>query len=156
MKNTDGFTLLELITILFILGMLCYLAIPALISSEQIILESTAQRMVQDIRWAQQLAIHTGKNHNFEIHLTEKYYYIRSENPNELSLKKVRLNDSIESITSTLASAGYGGSFTQYRILSYSPTGIPSQTGTIILKTKSGKEIKITIAVATGRVMIVR
>jgi prepilin-type N-terminal cleavage/methylation domain-containing protein len=157
MKNAkNGFTLIELIIVLAILIIISSIALPSFTVSEQWILKATAQEMVNDIRSVQMTAVHTGKNYNFEIHLDEKFYRIRMDNPLASTIKYVELDDCIHSITSTLSREGYGGSYTNYRIITYTPTGIPSQTGSITIKTKSGYETEITIAVATGRVMIVK
>jgi len=157
MKNCKGFTLIEVVAVVSVIGILLLIAVPNVFSiNQQWILEATARQMVEDIRWAQHLAIVEGRSYNFEIHLSQKYYRIRPENKVEPSVKTVELNPSIVRLSSTLPRAGYGGEFTDYRILTYSPTGNPGQTGSIILETRNGKSLTITVAVGTGRAKIKR
>ena len=157
MGKNKGFTLVELIAVVSVLGVLLLIAVPNIYSINQNwILETTAREMVEDIRWAQHLAIVEGESYNFEIHLSQKYYRIRPESNKGPSLKTVELNSNIVNLSSSLPRAGYSGEFYDYRVLTYSPSGNPRQTGSIVLETRNGKSLTITIAVGSGRVMIKR
>lgn len=154
MAGSKGFTLVELMATIFLLSILLLIAAPNIIMiSQKWILETTAREMVEDIRWTQHLAIVEGQSYNFEIHLSEKYYLIRPARSKEVHRKKVKLNPNIVRVTSTLAN---NGQFFDYKVLTYSETGNPSQTGRIVLESRDGNSVTITIAVGSGRAKIIR
>jgi len=154
MVDSKGFTLIETMATIFVMGILFLVAIPNInIINQRWILEATAREMVEDIRWTQHLAIVEGESYNFEFHLSEKYYLIRPVSNKESPLKKVKLNPTIVRVSSNLANIGLSP---DQKVLTYSETGNPGQTGSIVLETKNGESITITIAVGSGRAKIVR
>lgn len=149
MDNQRGFTLIELICCIALLGILSFIAVPGIMESiDKWILDSTAKEIVEDIRWAQHLAITGHMDYYFDVNISNSYYRIKSRFRNEPTIKRVNFNPNIIDIVCNFESHGV------YKRLSFSPTGIPSRTGTIDLKSKRGREATITVAVGTGRVMI--
>ncbi len=128
---------------------LSFIAIPKVLKTiDKWILDSTAREMVEDLRWAQHLALTESVSHNFDIFIKDRYYRIKSILSREPTIKTVTINPCISSINTSLESYG------SYYRLTFSATGIPSRTGTITLTSKKGNEKTITIAVGTGRVEI--
>ncbi|NLI60867.1 MAG: prepilin-type N-terminal cleavage/methylation domain-containing protein [Clostridiales bacterium] len=149
MYNGKGVTLIELLCIIAILGVLSAIAIPEIVSTiDKWVLDSTAKEIVEDIRWTQHLATTKGIYHHFEVNLKENLYRIRSIALRDPTIKRVEFNPNISEITCTFKSEG------DFKRLTFSPTGIPSQTGSITLTSKKGNELTITVAVGTGRVEI--
>lgn len=149
MYNGKGVTLIELLCIIAILGVLSAIAIPEIVSTiDKWVLDSTAKEIVEDIRWTQHLATTKGIYHHFEVNLKENLYRIRSTALRDPTIKRVEFNPNISEITCTFKSEG------DFKRLTFSPTGIPSQTGSITLTSKKGNELTITVAVGTGRVEI--
>jgi len=147
--NGKGVTLIELLCIIAILGVLSAIAIPEIVSTiDKWVLDSTAKEIVEDIRWTQHLATTKGIYHHFEVNLKENLYRIRSIALRDPTIKRVEFNPNISEITCTFKSEG------DFKRLTFSPTGIPSQTGSITLTSKKGNELTITVAVGTGRVEI--
>ena len=149
MIKEKGLTLIELICAISILGILLVIAVP--ITTDLIdkwILESTAREIVEDIRWTQHLAITKEISHNFDLNISNRSYRIRSANIRESIIKSVKFSSAISNISSTFKNHG------TYKRLSFTPTGNPSQTGSIVLTSKKGRELTITVAVGTGRVTI--
>lgn len=110
--------------------------------------------MAGDIRRVQRQAIHECAEYNFELHPSKFYYKLKKNNATASSIKKVTLDPRITEITSTMRMSDYGGSMFGYRILTFNGLGTPKNCGTIVLKTKSGNSIELTIEVATGRVHV--
>jgi prepilin-type N-terminal cleavage/methylation domain-containing protein len=152
--NRKGFTVIELVLVISMVSILLLIARPSIQKPlERSILESEAQKIAGDIRLTQQLAYTQGRDYHFEIDIMEKYYKIRSSNPFEPSVKRETIDGRIKTIECNFARV-HSGSYTYYKRLTYTPTGIPSQTGTIELKMNSGIKKTIRVAVATGRVVI--
>ncbi|HHU63150.1 MAG TPA: type II secretion system protein [Clostridiales bacterium] len=152
--NKKGFTVIELVLVVSIISILLLMARPSIqVPLERSILETEAQKIAGDIRLTQQLAYTQGRDFHFEIDITERYYKIRPSNPFESSIKRETLDRRIKRITCNFAGIP-GGSHSSLKRLTYTPTGIPSQTGTIELIMGSGIKKSIRVAVATGRVVI--
>ncbi len=153
-KNS-GFTLIEILLVILILGILTSLAVPDLLHfSDRWVLRSTACQIANDIRRVQRISVQESDSCHFELHTGECYYLIRRENLLFDPIKKVSLDPRISEISSTLYSPNYGGEWKDYRILRFSYLGSPNQAGSILLKTKHGNHIRITVEVATGRVRV--
>ena len=149
MNDPRGFTLIELICIIALLCILLTVAVPKFTEvMDKWVLDSTAKQIVEDIRWAQHLAITDSISYNFDVNISNRSYRIRSISIRDPIIKSVDFSPSIANISSTFKNQG------AYRRLSFSPTGIPSQTGSIVLTSKKGRKLTITVAVGTGRVAI--
>ncbi|MBM7581268.1 general secretion pathway protein H [Caldicoprobacter guelmensis] len=151
MSNSRGITLIELLVVIAIMGVLISLiSVSTATPTDKSILESAVNMIAQDIRLTQQLAICRGETYFFEINVKENYYRIRSNLAG--TYKMEYLNDGI-SISIIGLESPYTGSYSDLRVLRYTPAGTPSTTGTITLK-KGGLTRQITIMVGTGRVSI--
>lgn len=156
MWGNSGLTLIELIIVISIIGVILAVVSPNIKPPiEEAVLEAEAQLIAQEIRLTQQLAITRGMDYCFEIHVNEKYYRIRPRTPMPIEgvYKKEYLNERINVIECNFSSP-YSGEYSALKVLTYAPTGIPSQTGTIELYVNSGKKKTIRVAVGTGRVKI--
>ncbi len=63
-KNKDGFTLIEIMVVVVILGLLMAVAVPKFSSNKRYELENTVRNLVRDIRYAQQEAMNLEWQHN--------------------------------------------------------------------------------------------
>ena len=153
LKRKNGFTLAELILILFLMGILSMLTVPKLTHfHERWILRSTAHMLANDIRKVQRLSVHECTPYNFELHTTQFYYMLRHNDPTGSALKKTYFDPKITSITSTLKK--YSDDSPNYKVLQFSLLGSPNQAGEIRMKTIHGETIYLTVDVTTGRVLV--
>jgi len=150
MKSDKGLTLLELIVVLALIAILVGIVHPKLDSVfSESVLNARAREILHDLQRTQQAGISRGESHRFEINTSSMVYRIRPQNPFKPSLKIVNLTAPIVSVSSNFADIGGG-----WRGITYTPTGIPSQTGEIVIFDKRGRGRAIVVAVGTGRARI--
>jgi len=150
MKCNRGLTLVELIVSVAVLSILALVIAPRFQAPlGEAMLNSTAQQIAHDLRITQQLAITNGESYRFEIHAANRVYNVRPQNPLKNSMFTVRINRPITRVTSNFLYIGGG-----WRGITYTPTGIPGQTGEIIITDSRGRGRAIVVAVATGRAQV--
>ena len=150
MTCKKGLTLVELIVTVAILGILALVLAPRINAFlDEAALDSTAQQIAQDLRRTQQLAITNGERYRFEIHVDNRVYRVRPQNPMKSSLITVSINQSIVNVTSNFMCIGGG-----WRGITYTPTGIPGQTGEVVIFDSKHRGRAIVVAVATGRAQV--
>ena len=64
-KNQKGFSLIELILVMALIGIMSFVAIPAVNNTQAITMEGAARKLEGDIRYAQNLATTTGDSYGF-------------------------------------------------------------------------------------------
>jgi len=109
-------------------------------------LNATARQIAQDLRRTQQLAVTNGENYRFEIHVANRVYNVRPQDPFKDPVITVKIGRTITTVTSNFKDIGGG-----WRGITYTPTGIPSQTGEVVIFDSRGQGREIVVAVATGR-----
>jgi len=150
MRCKRGFTLVELIVSVAVLSFLAFVIAPGFQAPlGEAMLNATARQIAQDLRRTQQLAVTNGESYRFEIHVANKVYNVRPQNPLKSALFTVRVNRPITSVTSNFQYIGGG-----WRGITYTPTGIPGQTGEIVITDSRGRGRAIVVAVATGRAQV--
>lgn len=151
--SNNGFSLIELILVIAILGILSSIAVPAYSRlNDEYILNITAMELAQELRYAQQIAFNEKVNIIFDLNIDDNRYEIRTDTTPYKKYKSGEFNKQID-IKTTL-NQRYWGDYKGSRLIHYASSGIPSTPCTITLYNKSGGEMTITIALATGRVRI--
>ncbi|EKD50763.1 MAG: hypothetical protein ACD_62C00432G0002 [uncultured bacterium] len=64
-NNPHGFTLIELVLVIALMGILGYTAIPAITSTQTFGLDNASRKLEADLRYAQNTAMTTGEPHGF-------------------------------------------------------------------------------------------
>jgi len=73
-RDERGFTLVELITVMAVVALLAWVALPRSFSSD-VRLYTAARQLQSDIRYAQELAMTTGKRHRIRFYATPTNQY---------------------------------------------------------------------------------
>jgi len=150
MTCKKGLTLVELIVSMAILSILVFVLAPRVQAPlGEAMLNSTAEQIAHDLNKTKQLAVTNGESYRFEIHVANKVYSVRPQNPLKSALFTVRINRPITSVTSNFKYIGGG-----WRGITYTPTGIPGQTGEVVIFDSRRRGRAIVVAVATGRAQV--
>jgi prepilin-type N-terminal cleavage/methylation domain-containing protein len=151
--SNKGFTLLELIVVSSILGIICLIIVPNLSGmNEQWILRSTAYMLANDIRRIQSHSIKESSSYKLDLYTNEFYYRLKENSPLGEQLKLVRFDSRIADVKANFnkgTDLSYG-----LHTISYNSTGAPDRAGTVLIKSRNGYEIRVTVDVATGRVRV--
>ena len=147
--NNLGFTIVELMIVLTIIGIIMLIVVPDLASlGGTYRIQVEANKIAQDIRLTQQLAVVKGYDHVFELNMNENYYIVRSRNLLDGIEKVEHIDKSVSVLSCNFDSEA------QYKVLKFSPTSIPGRTGHIELVDSFGNKKVINVAVGSGRVQI--
>ncbi len=147
LRNEKGFTLIELICLVMLLGIIIAIAAPALADfGQKRSLDLAARAMVIDIRKTRQKAITTGWSQLIEMRTNHDDYNIKDGKTNETELVALPPDVSYRSNNFPLKDG--------YRLLSFSRSGAPNSGGTVSLTNRSGDVLYIIVTPATGRVRI--
>jgi len=140
--SRNGYTLLELLCVLALMGILSALAVPRLIYIAHWELEGAARAMAADIRLVQQEAIVHGECTEVYFLGSHDSYQLRLPNVNRM----VYLPEGVNYEGQT--------SFPTDPFLKFNYLGAPGGGGTVTLQTKSGSKRYVIVTPVTGRVRV--
>lgn len=137
-----GYTLVELLTVIALFAIILSIGFPSLksyyITRERIEL----MEFKRNIEFARNSAIVQNCNYVVNLYKSGNKYEVQKISKGITTIKTVELN-SIRLINDNLKNS-----------VNFTPSGAPSQAGTIILNDRKDRKIEITIEVATGKVNI--
>lgn len=150
MKNNKGFTLIELVMVIAIMGIFSFLLLANISGVDKVNVSSTAWKVQSDIRYVHQLAMSTGRSHAISFYdggnYNGGYYVIDTVNwqivtsPETREPMQVNLN-------------GIGIANPQY--IEFNSRGEPIYgRGNVELVSREGETKKIYVVSNTGAVVI--
>ena len=163
-RNLRGFTLLELVVVIALLGILVLIALPKFESAlNKQKLQSAADQIETNLKYSQGMAIYTGYETKVVIESSNselKCYVKRKIGSNTYTIEKeIDLDSLIHSYGGFRTGTDQFVRLTNRKTVTYTASGSPGgdltkseETRTIGLLGKSGDVIKITILPSTGRV----
>ncbi|NLL81613.1 MAG: prepilin-type N-terminal cleavage/methylation domain-containing protein [Tissierellia bacterium] len=140
MNSMKGYTLIELMLVFALILVFLSIAIPQVEFWGRFNEQQQIRQLKRDILYAKTQAIVKGNIHEVSYDIINNNYIIK-ENVNVL--KRVNLENGLKFV--------YTSSDT---VISFSRTGAPLKSGTIILENKNKKKYTITITPVVGKVNI--
>jgi type II secretion system protein H len=145
-----GFTLVELVTTLIVLGILTAAAVPSFVSSLMYHrVESAAVRLKRDLELARQMAISKSTSYSLEFTSATAYRI-----PNLDSLDRVgqayQVDLAAPPHSAEVASVDFGGTTT----VTFNGYGVPTSDGTVVLR--AGSHVRQVDLDDQGRVVVRR
>jgi prepilin-type N-terminal cleavage/methylation domain-containing protein len=142
-----GFTLVELLCVIALLGMIISLAAPAMTAvGGSRNLELAARSMAMDMRRTQQRSITAGWTQRIEFRIYNNDYRIKDGKTG--AVERISLPEGVSYRSVNFPTDG------GYHVLSFNRSGAPNRGGTVALANASGELIYIIVTPATGRVRI--
>ncbi|MBV1757000.1 MAG: prepilin-type N-terminal cleavage/methylation domain-containing protein [Dethiosulfatibacter sp.] len=139
--NKKGYTLIELILVLAILGIILLISMPTISNINDTYLNNFARQLLYDIRFVKNMNM-TEPVKSYNMVLLADGYQVRYANPMPAFHKVVDLRDQ------------YSISFYENSVW-FNANGTPRRAQTItIFNNKTGKFREITINVNTGRILL--
>ncbi len=150
MKNS-GFTLIEFVLVLLLLLILSVVAVPKFTFVQSARINAAARTIASDIRYAQSLAISTGKKHGVVFEATPNQYYIYKETSSNIIKKPVSSDKFVIKLSDDFPNAVIDSDYKD--IFDY--LGAPATGGTFSISNNgSSPSKKISVLANTGMVQI--
>jgi prepilin-type N-terminal cleavage/methylation domain-containing protein len=159
-KRNHGFTLIELVLVISILGIVAASAIPAILDTQTVNLSTATQKLEQDLRYAQMLSTTTGDLHGFRTIAPA----VQGDSSTTYEVYNVSSGDVIESpyhhldMTENLDDEFPGVVFDTGYDIEFDSLGRPTTntgTNTITLSNDSEESREMTINSNTGLITVV-
>ncbi|HHU76749.1 MAG TPA: prepilin-type N-terminal cleavage/methylation domain-containing protein [Firmicutes bacterium] len=147
-KNRKGFTFIELVITLALLGLLLAIALPCLPALSNYRLEGAARKMAADLRLIKNEAISSGKACQIKFFVYDQSYYLYLADRNQI----VRLPEGISFIGDT----NFNKDSLNRPYVLFNVLGRPNMGGTVILGSRDGGRRYIILTPVTGRVRVSR
>jgi len=157
-STRGGFTLIEILVVIVILGLLAAVVIPSVANTGQMQVHSAAAMLTSDIQYAQSLAISSQRPVTISFSPSGDYYTVHWSNesdPLEHPIRKkayvvnFRTEHGFERVE--LVSASFGGTTD----VMFDELGAPDNAGSVVLR--AGATVyTVSVASATGKVTVSR
>lgn len=137
-----------MLLVLLIISIACAVAAPGIDAAlAKVEADAALRGLVTDIRYAQQMSIARGRVYRINFNVSMQLYRISyAEHPTPAIVKQVYFPEALTLV---------GTNFDRHT-LGFNAMGAPLAAGTIELKDKRGRPIRITVLPATGRVRVYR
>lgn len=153
----EGFTLVELVAIILLVGILAFTAVPRYLNKSIIDASVMAEQLANDIRYTQSLAMTSGQGNR--INLTASTYQITTSSGGPLvhpvtgSAGPITLNNVTLSVNPALANSyvGFDSKGIPYTDM---PAGTVLTATTTITLTAGGNTRTVVVSPQTGRVLV--
>lgn len=142
MNKEHGFTIIELVAIIAIIGILVVMSVPRLGAFGKSEARATSRQIIADMRYARRLAIATAKNHIVRFYPSggpySEYRFFRIDGETEEQVGEVR------QISEQIICTGT-------EEITFNPLGYTSGSALISLRVGE-EEYEVNVVAATGRV----
>lgn len=146
--NRSGFTLIEVIIVLAIMGIVFMIAIPKNTFPLTLKERKELRELKRDIVYARNMSITNTTSYSIDFFVATNSYKVNRHEQREIFIKNKVLESGLY-----LKEVNWGDN-TQYGRLYFTANGTPRKAGTILLNSRKGQKIEITVEVATGKVNI--
>ena len=150
-KKRDGYTLVELITVVVIIGLLTLASLPAFNNMRKgARLKASARRVTSALRYARRLAITMNSIYSVVFNQTNNTFgVINGFSGSDTIEKRFSLDETI-----SFDSDGYPIKNFPNDIVQFKPNGSAKRKGTIWIKSTDGSYFHITVVNTSGRTRI--
>ncbi|OGC91110.1 MAG: hypothetical protein A2142_01075 [candidate division Zixibacteria bacterium RBG_16_48_11] len=155
LRNRAGFTLIEMVITVVVLGLIAAMAVPDFMSAMQKLKLNAATRdIISDLRWARSGAIATRQQIGLNFDFDNKSYAVFFDTDNPGNFEFVADEDSVVK-TGDLSSLGIGSSTFADSTVIFKPDGTCHSSGQIICNSSDNAHSRtVDVLASTGRIKI--
>lgn len=152
----SGFTLVELVAIILLVGILAVTAIPRYLDKAAIDVSVMAEQLANDIRYAQSLSMTQGARHCIELNTGNARYRLRTGNSCATAVTHpVTGNGNYINLANvSMAAANISGSYIEFDGRGEPFTLVVSTSDAVITLNAGGQSRQVRVSPETGRVVV--
>lgn len=152
----DGFTLVELVVIILLLGILAFTAVPRFLDQGAIDVGVMAEQLANDIRYAQSLSMTRGARHCIELDTGNARYRLRTGSGCATAVTHpVTGNGNYISLsTVSMAAANISGSYIEFDGRGEPFTFVAPTNDAVITLSAGSRSRQVRVSPKTGRVAV--
>ncbi len=150
-----GFTLVELIVIILLVGILAFTAIPRFLNKGAVDVSVQAEQLASDIRYTQSLSMTQGVRHCIELDTANSRYRLRSGAGCVTAVTHPVTGDAnyINLANVTMAAANISGSYIEFDGRGEPFTFVAATSDAVITLNAGGQSRQVRVSPETGRVI---